>query len=108
VTMPLNSPLPANGGYEEAETFNSLGAWLYGRGELQHAAHALLQALAIRPAWTHALNNLGLVWRAQNRMAEAEASFRRAIALEPDCVPARNNLAVLLWKLRRLPEAESE
>ncbi|MCO4877577.1 tetratricopeptide repeat-containing glycosyltransferase family protein [Paraburkholderia caribensis] len=90
-----------------AEAHNDLGGWFYGRRQLTQAEHAYRRALSIKPDFTKAMNNLGLVLRDLGREAEAEASFLHALAIAPDYVTARNNLGVLLWQLKRLPEAEA-
>jgi Tfp pilus assembly protein PilF len=63
-------------------------------------------ALAIKPDFAQAHNNLGNSLRDRGRLEEAERSYRRALKIKPDYAEAHNNLGTALNGLGRLEEAE--
>jgi len=65
------------------------------------------KAIVLKPDYTEAHNNLGVMLRELGRLDEAEASYRQAITLKPDYAEAHSNLGVLLQELGRLNEAEA-
>lgn len=54
----------------------------------------LERAVALRPGYAEAWNNLGPAWAQQGRPEEAVEGFRRAVAVRPRFVEAWNNLGV--------------
>ena len=78
---------------------------LQGGGWLGEAADRYRQALAIRPDYVEAHNNLGSTLRAQGRLDEALACYERALRLRPGHPNIYNNLGVTLKALGRNEEA---
>jgi predicted O-linked N-acetylglucosamine transferase (SPINDLY family) len=70
------------------------------------AEKCLRRALATKPDFVEAHNNLGNALSKLGRLTEAERSFRRALALNPDYVGAHVNLGVALKGLGKPGEAE--
>jgi predicted TPR repeat methyltransferase len=93
-------PASAQAAFEE-------GMRRFNAGDLEGAARAFEQALALDPAFERALYQLGNVHQDQERWTEAERHFRHALALVPDHAEAQNNLGVVLQMLGRSPEAEA-
>ena len=65
------------------------------------------QAIALKPDFAQAHNNLGTTLQDPVRLKEAKASYRQAIALKPDYAEAHSNLGGTLRDLGRLEEAEA-
>ena len=63
------------------------------------------KALAIKPDYAGAHNNLGNALKELGRLDEAVASYLKALAIKPDYAKAQNNLGVALQDLGRLDEA---
>ena len=78
---------------------------LQGRGEFDAAVECYQRALALRPDFADAQNNLGDVLQNMERFDEAIESFQRALSLRPDFVDAHNNLGNALQRRGRLDEA---
>jgi predicted TPR repeat methyltransferase len=76
-------------------------------GRLDEAEASYRQAIALKPDYAEAHNNLGNTLQELGRLDEAEASYRQAITLKPDYVEAHNNLGNTLKELGRLDEAEA-
>ena len=74
-----------------------LGNILYKLGRLDEAEASFTQAIALKPDFTEAHNNLGNTLKELGRLDEAEASFRQAIALKPDFALAYSNLGIVLY-----------
>ena len=53
------------------------------QGQLQPAAQYLQRAIQLRPAYSEALNNLGIVFVRMQDYAEAEDQFKTGIRLAP-------------------------
>lgn len=75
-------------------------------GRLGVAVDRYRLALAARPAWAAAHNNLAMALRQQGDVTAAERHFREALASEPDLVGALSNLGALLVEQGRLNEAD--
>lgn len=75
------------------------------RGELDGAARALRQALALAPAFPEACANLALVLERQGEDADAEAWYRRALDLDDDLADTHINFGVFLAARKRFEEA---
>jgi Flp pilus assembly protein TadD len=67
------------------------------------ASDALRKALALRPAYPEALNNLGVLFVRTEKYAEAEDQFRTAIRVAPTFDQSYLNLA-RLYALRNEKE----
>ena len=65
----------------------------------------LRRALALKPDYAEAHNNLGGALSAQGNLDEAVACYRRALALKPDYAEAHNNLGGALSDLAKFDEA---
>jgi predicted O-linked N-acetylglucosamine transferase (SPINDLY family) len=72
---------------------------------LEGAAACCRQALALRPDFAEAHNNLGNVFRAQGRLDEALACYRRTLELKPDYAEGHFNLGIALQDQGKLDEA---
>lgn len=72
---------------------------------LADAVAAFEKALALRPEYFEAHNNLGLVLHRTGRLREAEQSFRRALELNGSSFLTYDNLGSLLKECDRLDEA---
>ena len=77
-------------------------------GQLAAAESALRQALALRPGWVAARNNLAILRIEQNRLAEAENLLRGALDREPRDARVHYNLSYLYRRQFRLQEADAE
>jgi len=75
-------------------------------GRLEEAEISCRQAIALKPDFAGAHNNLGNTLQQLGRLEQAEVSCRQAIALSPDLAEAHNNLANTLQQLGRLEQAE--
>jgi tetratricopeptide (TPR) repeat protein len=76
--------------------------------ELKRTDEALAsyqRAVALRPDYIEAHNNLAATLHQLERFAEAVASFDRALALRPDCAEALTGRGVTLYGLKRFEEA---
>src|SRR5229473_5290768 len=92
---------------------NHVGAW-HLLGVLAHqlgrkdAADLITRAVALKPEFAEAHNDLGVVLGARGRFGEAVACFEQAVALKPDYVEALNNLGNVFRELGRLGEAVAQ
>ncbi|MDZ5699000.1 tetratricopeptide repeat protein [Chelativorans sp. M5D2P16] len=76
-------------------------------GNPQEATAEARRALALRPDYPAALNNLGVALYELERYGEALTCYDRAIALDPDFADAHSNRGNALRALGRLQEAET-
>lgn len=88
-----------------AEAAYEMAAVLRARGHLAAAAAALQEALALRPDFADAHNELGRMHDAVGRIEPAIGCFRRAIELAPTHVAAHVNLGGALREAEHLEEA---
>ena len=78
-----------------------------GAAGLALAGWAARDALALKPDYVLAHNNLGIILHGQDRCDEAEASYRRALALKPDYTDAHSNLLLFSMYADTIPPSAS-
>ena len=90
-------------GHPVAELSNTLGAILGARGRTTEAIQCFEEAIALRPDYTEARQNLckscctlGSAFADRKMRAEATACFRLAVEMDPRYAAAWNNLGVML------------
>ncbi|HET6246366.1 MAG TPA: tetratricopeptide repeat protein [Tepidisphaeraceae bacterium] len=76
--------------------FGNLGLVLASTGKMGPAIAAYRRAVALRPEFAEAHNNLANALRQTGRLSEAIQAYRRAIAARPDFYEAHNNLGLSL------------
>ena len=74
-------------------------------GRIGQAITRYKRALALRPDYADAHNNLGVAFVAQGRILDAISHYKRAIGLNPDHHNAHSNLGTALVCLGRTEEA---
>lgn len=84
---------------------NSLGHFLFRKGQTSEAVNNYEKALAIKPHYAEAHNNLGIALRQKGRLDAAIAQYRQAIAANPELAAAHNDLANALQQKGELGEA---
>ena len=62
---------------------------------LDEAETSYRKAIALKPDYAEAHNNLGNILKEQGKLDESEACFRQAIELKPDFAEAHSNLLFL-------------
>ena len=82
-----------------------LGVIAYQGGKNDIAVDLITKALAIKPDYAEAHNNLGNAFKELGKLDEAVASYHRALAIKPDLAKAHSNLGVALQNLGKLDEA---
>jgi tetratricopeptide (TPR) repeat protein len=86
----------------------NLGKDFLNRGQPELAAAAFHEAIALKPDYAEAHNNLGDALRAQKKeLVEPEVAYREAARLKPDYAEAHNNLGSALYRNKKLAEAET-
>src|SRR5262249_59892171 len=83
-----------------------LGAALQEQGKLGEAAAQCQRALALKPDFAAAHNNLGFALQRQGKLSEAVAQYQRALALKPDYAEAHSSLLFCLIYNERLSANE--
>jgi tetratricopeptide (TPR) repeat protein len=87
---------------------NNLAGALIARGAVDavdEAVEHVEKALALKPDYAEARNNLGLALASRGRLDEALAQYRKAVELEPAYAEALNNLGLLLARRGQVDEA---
>ena len=84
-----------------------MGITLQKLHKLEEAEASYKKAIALKPDYAVAHNNLGNTLKELHKLEEAEVSYKKAIALKPDFAIAHNNLGTTLKKLHKLEEAEA-
>ena len=74
------------------------------QGNLAEAIEAYKRALAIKPRYAEALNNVGNAYKEQGEYQDAIRSFKEALAVQPDST-ATLNLALTLYQAHQYDEA---
>ena len=88
---------------EFADPHYNLGTLYGSRRQWALAESHFLRAIAIRPAFTEAINDLGNVFAEQAKWEEAEKQFQQAVEVDPDFLPAREALKQVQSILGRRP-----
>ena len=78
-----------------------MGVTLHKLGRFAEAETSYAQAIASKPDYADAHNNLGVTLHELSRFAEAETSYAQAIASKPDHAEAHFNLGITLQELGR-------
>jgi tetratricopeptide (TPR) repeat protein len=85
---------------------NNLGKELLAdKAQLPTAIEHLQRAVALRPNYAEALNNLGLAFTQTGRPREAIPCLERSLRLKPDVYQAHNNLGIALASSGRAEDA---
>jgi tetratricopeptide (TPR) repeat protein len=74
-------------------------------GKNDVAVDLIIKALAIKPDFAEAHNNLGNALQELGKLDEAVASYHKALAIKPNYSKAHNNLGIALQDLGKLDEA---
>jgi Tfp pilus assembly protein PilF len=91
----------------DAAAYYNLGLNWQRQGQHERAVEAYRQALALKPDYAEALNNLGNTLTSLRRFADAEGAFRQALAIRPGYARAWFNLAWLLEEQGKDAAAEA-
>jgi tetratricopeptide (TPR) repeat protein len=76
-------------------------------GQLDDARRLYKEAIATRPGWTAAHNNLAMLLRQSGDVQGAEDHFRLALAADPDQAGILSNPGALLVEQGRLQDSEA-
>jgi tetratricopeptide (TPR) repeat protein len=90
-----------------AQFHSNIGLAYRGQGANAEAIDHFRRAVALKPDYTEAHNNLAAVLIDEQRFAEAEPHCRQAVALRPGAASARFALGLVLQKQNRWAEAEA-
>ncbi len=102
-------PLEEIGETKELAENKFMLALMYEYAErLDGAEKEYREAIRIKPDYTVAHNNLGILLYDLKRYEDAEKEYREAIRIKPDDAAAHNNLGILLYDLKRYEDAEKE
>lgn len=82
------------------------GIHLVSAGDLEHGILAFCKAIELKPEYSQAYNNLGLVFLQKNQLPEAEAFFQRALQLAPEDFHIYHNIGLLLLEKKHYIEAK--
>jgi Flp pilus assembly protein TadD len=92
-------------GLKRWDLFVNLGLANLAAGDLESAATALTEAVAIQPNRPEPHFNLGLVDERRRMLPQAEREFRKSLRLDPDQPDASNMLGVIYAEQQDLPSA---
>jgi len=90
---------------EEAEFLFAQAKVMHKAGRLAEAIALYAKAVALKPDYAEAHNNLGNALGEARRFEEAAASLGRAAELRPDLAAIHSNLGLALSRLKRFEEA---
>ena len=65
-----------------------MGSVLKEQGKLEEAIEAYNKALAIKPDYAEAYNNMGIALKEQGKLEEAIEAYNKALAIKPDYAEA--------------------
>ena len=82
-----------------------MGIALKEQGKLEEAIEAYNKALAIKPDYAEAYNNMGNTLQEQGKLEEAIEAYNKALAIKPDYAEAYNNMGNALQEQGKLEEA---
>ena len=82
-----------------------MGATLKAQGKMEEAIEAYKKALAIKPDYADAYNNMGNALQDQGKLDEAIEVYKKALAIKPDYADAYNNMGNALQDQGKLDEA---
>jgi predicted TPR repeat methyltransferase len=88
------------------DALHFLGVAKFQMGDGKAAVDLIGQAIALKPDFAGAHNNLGNVLKRLHRSAEAAQAYRQVIELDPENADAHNNLGALLRSQGNAAEAE--
>lgn len=81
------------------------GTLKFQTGDLEEALRYLTRAVNINPAFTSALNNLGLAYQAMGNYGQALYYYKKAVDVNPQYTDARMNIGVIYQALEKDAEA---
>ena len=82
-----------------------MGIALADQGKLEEAIEAYNKALAIKPDYIEAYNNIGVAFKDQGKLEEAIEAYNKTLAIKPDYAEAYNNMGNALQEQGKLEEA---
>ena len=82
-----------------------MGNALKEQGKLEEAIEAYNKALAIKPDYAEAYNNMGNALKEQGKLEEAIEAYNKALAIKPDYAEAYYNMGNALKEQGKLEEA---
>ena len=88
--------------------YNKIGIAYMFDGDADAAKHAFNRAVKLKPDYTNALNNLGVINFNQKRFKSAEKYFRKVVELEETRAVFHVNLGVVLFNQRKYEAAMNE
>ena len=71
-----------------------MGIALQDQGKLEEAIEAYSKALAIKPDYAEAYNNMGNALKDQGKLEEAIEAYSKALAIKPDYEAARTQSCI--------------
>ena len=77
------------------------------QGKFADAIACYRRAIALKPDYVEALNNLGATLKDQGKFGEAAACYRTALKYQPDYAEAHSNLGGVFWEQGDLDQAQS-
>ena len=90
---------------QEGVAYRAEGRRLQEVGDLQRAASAYRRAIAVKPDYAEAYNDLGVVLESLGNLEQAEQAYKTALHLKPTLGSAHSNLALLYEGNQRVQEA---
>jgi len=91
--------------WQEGVYYRVEGRQFQQQGNLDQAASAYRKAIAVKPDYAEAYNDLGVILESTGDLAAAEEAYKTALKFKPDLVSAHSNLALLYEETHRVKEA---